>query len=118
LALFLFQPRSHFVDLSGVKICLNVRCVGFPRRLDTGAAVFGDPVDVGSFQQAQTNIRVGGSRSSLAIEFEIPLIQQNCLEKLWSPASLPPPLLKRTLRAESLAFSLSNRRTAPFMPLP
>jgi hypothetical protein len=41
LALFLFQPRSHFVDFGGVEIRLDVCSVIFLNHLDTGAATIG-----------------------------------------------------------------------------
>ena len=79
LALFLFQPRSHFVDFSGVKTRLDVRRVIFLDHLDAGATVFRNLVDVGTFHQAETAIGVpqalGRSRPSFAIGSEAFLVR-------------------------------------------
>ena len=87
-SLFLFWFCSHDVDRGGVKIRLDVRRVILLNHLDTGAAVFGDLVDVGTFHQAQTDVRmpqaVGRSRPAVAVEPEIFLVQ-NRLEELALP---------------------------------
>jgi hypothetical protein len=78
LGLFLFQPRSHFVDFCGVKIRLDVRRVIFLDHLDAGAAIFCNLLDLGTLHQAQTNIgvpqAVGRSRPSFATGSEAFLV--------------------------------------------
>src|SRR6266849_4711486 len=63
-------------------------CVVFLDHLDAGAAVFGDLVDVGTFHQAQTYIRVpeavGRSGSAFTVQSEVLLVEDR-LEKLALP---------------------------------
>jgi hypothetical protein len=88
LVLFLFQPRPHFVDFGGVKICLDVRRVIFLDHFDTGAAVFGDLVDVGTFHEAKTDIgvpqAVRRSRPPFPVDFQV-LLFKNRVEDLTLP---------------------------------
>src|ERR1019366_3963925 len=85
---FLFWFWSHDVDRCGVKVRLDVRRVIFLDHLDTGTAVFGDLVDIGTFQQAQTDVcvpqAVSRSRPAITIKPEIFFVQ-DCLEKLALP---------------------------------
>ena len=65
-----------------------MRRIVFLDHLDAGAAVFGDLVDVGTFHQAQTDVRmpqtVSRSRPAFAVESQIFLVQDR-LEKLALP---------------------------------
>jgi hypothetical protein len=65
-----------------------VRRIVFLNHLDAGAAVFGDLVDVRTFQQAPTNVcvpqAVSPARSAIAVNAEIFLVQ-NRLEKFALP---------------------------------
>jgi hypothetical protein len=84
----LFCLWPHDVDGGGIELGLDMGGVVLLDHFHTGAAVFGDLVDVSTLHQAQTNIRVpqavGRPRSAFTIESEVFLIEDR-LEKLALP---------------------------------
>src|SRR5712691_5159750 len=84
----LFCLWPHDVDGGGIELGLDMGGIVLLDHLDTGTAVFGDLIDVGTFHQAQTNIcvseAIGRSRSAFTIQSEVLLIKDG-LEKLALP---------------------------------
>ena len=84
----LFCLWPHDVDGGGIELGLDMGGVVLLDHLDTGAAVFGDLVDVGTFHQAETYIRVpeavGRSGSAFTVQSEVLLVEDR-LEELALP---------------------------------
>ncbi len=68
-------PRLSDIDRRCVDIVLQMPPIIFLDHLDAGAAVLGDLIDVGAFEQPQADVcvsqAVAGANMVIAIEFEI-----------------------------------------------